>query len=89
MKNPFKRLLKPQPRRVEMVVAFTFTPDGQVHQTVKIANGVPVATLIAVLERVKNDVQHRLTIKCQSQGYNYKNPKTRAYIAKQTIGDLP
>jgi hypothetical protein len=75
-------------RRMELTIKFTQMPDGTITTALKASKNIPYSYAITALERVKFDLQQRLTRKAQLAGFTSKDPKTRGFIKEQTLGDL-
>jgi len=86
MKNFIKRLLRPKVRRV--IITFSQSPDGKNMTTLKIDKSIPVSALLTALDKIKWDVQTRLTVKARAAGLNLHHPKTADFIKRQKLGDV-
>jgi hypothetical protein len=86
MKQFLKKLLPKKALRV--VITFDELDSGQIHTTLKMDKAIPAGSLLHTLDKIKWDVQTKLTRKVKDAGLNRQHPKTGDFIKRQRLGDI-
>lgn len=87
IKNNLKKLFaKSKPMRI--TIEFKSNGDGSTTTQTKFNKNIPVSYAASALDRFKAQISAKLAMRVQDAGYSAKNPKRRAFIGKQTLGDI-
>lgn len=87
IKTRLKRLFtRNKPMRI--TIEFKSNGDGTTNTQMKFNKKIPVGFAVSALDRFKAQISTKLALSVQDAGYSAKNPKRRAFIGKQTLGDI-
>jgi len=77
-------------RSKPMRITFEFIPmpDGSITTVLKFNTNIPVRYAANALDRFKAQISAKMALRVHDAGYGAKNPKRRAFISKQTLGDI-